>query len=117
MAPVNSPHASTVTNSAIWRIGSPCGTASSSSHEKRHDGEYPEHHVVNGSRHRVSGSEILLDRQAPKPEHEPEFRDEEETERNATHPKSGRRHGRHSKAQNCPPRRHNGGHEHDGRFH
>src|ERR1700732_383366 len=25
--------------------------------------------------------------------------------------------GTHSKAQNCPPRSHNGDHEHDGRFH
>ena len=30
------------------------------------------HHIVDRSRHRVSRSEILSDRQTPKPEHEPE---------------------------------------------
>jgi hypothetical protein len=78
---------------------------SSSSHEeKRHDGEHPEHHVINGSRHRVSGSKILLDRQARKPEHEPEFRDQQESKSEATHPQPGRQHGRHSQTQNYPPR-------------
>ena len=46
------------------------------SHEKRHDSERPEHDVVNRCRHRVSGSEILPDRQLPKPKHKTEFRDQ-----------------------------------------
>jgi hypothetical protein len=33
---------------------------SSSSHEKRHDGEHPEHHIVSCSRHRVSACKVCL---------------------------------------------------------
>src|SRR6266700_7096384 len=72
-------------------ILSATATASSSSHEKRHDGKNPQHQVIDGSRDGVSGSEILSDRQAAKPEHKPEFRDEHESKRDKTHAKSARR--------------------------
>lgn len=45
-----------------------------SNHEERHHGKHPEHHVINCSRHTISGCEVLSNRQAANPEDKPEFR-------------------------------------------
>ena len=88
-----------------------------SNHKQRHHGKQPEQHVINCSRHTISGCEILSYRQAANPEHKREFPGEQEAERDAAHPESGRRYGRYSEMQNNPPRCHDRDHKHDGRFH
>ena len=87
------------------------------SHEKRHDSERPEHDVVNRCRHRVSGSEILPDRQVLKPKHKTEFRDQHETESKAPHPEPRCGRGRHRQTKNDPPSCHNRRREHERRLH
>ena len=63
----------------------PATAASSSSHEERHNGKHPKQQVIDRSRHRISGCEILSYRDAAKPEHQSEFREEQEAETNAAH--------------------------------
>src|SRR6266851_353395 len=48
-----------------------CDGDSTSNHEKRHDRKKPEHRDVDGSRHGVPVREVLTNREAPQPEHDP----------------------------------------------
>lgn len=95
----------------------PLTVASFSSHEERHNSKHSKHDVIDRSRHRISGCEVLSYRDAAKPEHKPEFRDEQESERGATHSESGRRHGRDCEMPNYLACCHNRDHKHDGGFH
>jgi hypothetical protein len=60
------------------------------SHQKRHYGKHRKHQIVDRSRKRVSLRKVLTNGLPPKPEHEPELRDQQEEERDEPHPKSSR---------------------------
>ena len=89
-------------------------TASSSSHEERHNGKYPEQHRVDHSRYRVSACQIFPDGEPLQPEHERQFCNEQEGQCHDTHTKPVKRCGRHRQTPHGPPRRKHDNDEHDG---
>lgn len=88
-----------------------------SSNQERHEGEQAKHRVVDRSRHRVSGCEVLLYGNASERGEESEFCDEQESERNGTHPEPGRPPCRDAKTCNYPSSCHNCDQKHQWCFH
>jgi hypothetical protein len=82
-------------------------------HEKRHQGKYPKHDVVNHPGYRVSCVEILSEGHASKKADKSEFCNEQKAECNAAHPESCRQQARYREMQDYPSRRNNSNDEHD----
>ena len=78
-------------------------TCPASFHEKRHDCQCSEHHVIDGPRYRIPVREILPDRQPAQPEDKGILGSQQEEKRDDTHAESAEQCGRHGETENDPP--------------